>query len=119
MVDRWLYEASLEASEAIRSKMSETKELRIAMALLLYGSAVDWPWCVVYLRDTSVGVDLLQDLVDVRRVRLDSLLGSLLSTLGLGGRSLSGLDVSRGQVCYNVERTLAGALEAPAGALEA
>lgn len=37
MVDRWLYEASLEASEAIRSKMSETKELRIAMALLLGG----------------------------------------------------------------------------------
>jgi hypothetical protein len=32
-----LYEASLEASEAIRSKMSETKELRIAMALLLGG----------------------------------------------------------------------------------
>lgn len=35
MVDRWLYEASLDASEAIRSKISETKELRIAMALLL------------------------------------------------------------------------------------
>lgn len=35
MVDRWLYEASLEASEAIRSKMSETKELRMAMALFL------------------------------------------------------------------------------------
>jgi hypothetical protein len=30
-----LYEASLEASEAIRSKMSETNELRMAMALLL------------------------------------------------------------------------------------
>ena len=35
MVDRWLYEASLDASLAIRSKISETKELRIAMALLL------------------------------------------------------------------------------------
>ena len=35
IVDRWLYEASLEASDAIRSKMSETKELRIAMALFL------------------------------------------------------------------------------------
>lgn len=35
MVDRWLYEASLEASEAIRSKMSETNELRMAMALFL------------------------------------------------------------------------------------
>jgi hypothetical protein len=38
MVERWLYEASLEASEAIRSKMSETNELRMAMALLLRGS---------------------------------------------------------------------------------
>ena len=36
MVDRWLYDASLEASVAIRSKISETKELRMAMALLLY-----------------------------------------------------------------------------------
>jgi hypothetical protein len=44
-------------------------------------------------RDTSVGVDLLEDLVDVRRVRLDPLLGSLLSSLGLGGGSLSGLRV--------------------------
>lgn len=35
MVERWLYEASLEASEAMRSKMSETNELRMAMALLL------------------------------------------------------------------------------------
>lgn len=35
MVDRWLYEASFEASLAIRSKMSETNELRMAMALLL------------------------------------------------------------------------------------
>jgi hypothetical protein len=35
MVDRWLYDASFDASEAIRSKMSETKEFKIAMALLL------------------------------------------------------------------------------------
>jgi hypothetical protein len=35
-----LYEASLDASEAIRSKISETKELRIAMALLLVVSGV-------------------------------------------------------------------------------
>lgn len=35
MVDRWLYEASLDASDAIRSKISETKEFRIAMALFL------------------------------------------------------------------------------------
>jgi uncharacterized ferritin-like protein (DUF455 family) len=40
MVDRWLYDASLDASPAIRSKMSETKELRIAMALLLTVSEV-------------------------------------------------------------------------------
>lgn len=40
MVDRWLYEASLEASVAIRSKMSETKELRIDMALLLSSQSV-------------------------------------------------------------------------------
>ena len=37
MVDRWLYEASLEASDAMRSKMSATNELRMAMALLLRG----------------------------------------------------------------------------------
>jgi hypothetical protein len=45
MVDRWLYEASLDASEAIRSKISETKELRIAMALLLvisYCNRIQW-----------------------------------------------------------------------------
>ena len=38
MVERWLYDASFEASDAIRSKMSETKELRMAMALLLRGA---------------------------------------------------------------------------------
>ena len=37
------------------------------------------------LRDTSVWVDLFEDLVDVRRVRLDPLLGSFLATFGLGG----------------------------------
>ena len=35
-----MYEANLDASEAIRSKISETKELRIAMALLLVVSGV-------------------------------------------------------------------------------
>ena len=35
MVERWLYDASFEASVAMRSKMSETNELRMAMALLL------------------------------------------------------------------------------------
>lgn len=34
MVDFLLYEASLEASDAIRSKMSCTNELRMAMALV-------------------------------------------------------------------------------------
>jgi hypothetical protein len=46
------------------------------------------------VRDTSVGVDLLEDLVDVRRVRLDPLLGALLATLGLGSRGLGGLLIS-------------------------
>lgn len=76
MVDRWLYEASLEASLAIRSKMSETKEFRIAIALFLhrykrlsYEGEKEGD-----VRDTSVGVNLLQHLVDVRRVGLDSLL---------------------------------------------
>ena len=35
MVERWLYDASFDASEAIRSKMSLTNELRIAIALFL------------------------------------------------------------------------------------
>jgi hypothetical protein len=34
---RWLYDASFEASVAMRSKMSATNELRMAMALLLAG----------------------------------------------------------------------------------
>ena len=46
--------------------------------------------------DTSVGVDLLEDLVDVGRVRLDPLLGSLLASLGLGGRGLGGLSSEHG-----------------------
>ena len=101
MVERWLYEASLEASEAIRSKMSETNELRIAMALLL---DCQFSICTTRAysaeqesnnsRDTSVGVDLLEDLVDVRRVGLDPLLGALLATFGLGGRGLGGLLIS-------------------------
>jgi hypothetical protein len=66
MVDRWLYEASLEASEAIRSKISETKEFRIAIALLLNGGQ---RWAMedkdINSRDTGVWVDLLEDLVDV------------------------------------------------------
>jgi len=48
-------------------------------------------------RDTGVGVDLLEDLVDVRGVRLDPLLGSLLATLGLGSGGLGGLRVSDGR----------------------
>jgi len=36
-------------------------------------------------------VDLLEDLVDVRGVRLDPLLGSLLATLGLSSGGLGGL----------------------------
>jgi len=91
MVDRWLYEASLEASEAIRSKMSETNELRMAMALLLRVSRSLAFSSRGHSRDTGVGVDLLEDLVDVRRVGLDPLLGSLLATLGLGGGGLGGL----------------------------
>ena len=66
MVDRWLYEASLEASEAIRSKMSETKELRMAIALLLHGHQRTIKNRSKYdSRDTSVRVNLLEDLVDV------------------------------------------------------
>jgi hypothetical protein len=37
-------------------------------------------------------VDLLEDLVDVRRVRLDSLLGPLLAALGLDSGGLSSLE---------------------------
>ena len=48
------------------------------------------------VRDTSVGVDLLEDLVDVRRVGLDPLLGPLLTTVSLSGRGLCGLDISLG-----------------------
>ena len=75
------------------------------------------------VRDTGVGVDLLEDLVDVGRVRLDTLLGTLLATLGLGSGGLSGLLISDyphvGKVCRRRKHTLAGALEAAAGALEA
>ena len=53
-------------------------------------------------RDTSVGVDLLEDLVDVRRIRLDPLLGSLLAALGLGSRGLSSL--MSGLIEYKVRR---------------
>lgn len=49
------------------------------------------------VRDTSVGVDLLEDLVDVRRVRLDPLLGPLLGTVLGSSRSLSGLGGSLGR----------------------
>lgn len=84
----------------------------------------------MYSRDTSVGVDLLEDLVDVRRVRLDPLLGALLATLGLGSRGLGGLNVSVAlyrlllETCWvkmekEIVHTLAGALDAAAGALEA
>jgi hypothetical protein len=51
--------------------MSETKELRIAMALLLNVSECNGGVQMERRdnsRDTSVGVDLLEDLVDVRRV---------------------------------------------------
>jgi hypothetical protein len=75
--------------------MSETKELRIAMALLLNVSECNGGVQMERRdnsRDTSVGVDLLEDLVDVRRVWLDPLLGSLLSALGLGSRGLSSLE---------------------------
>ena len=68
-------------------------------------------------RDTGVGVDLLEDLVDVRRVRLDSLLRSLLSTVFGGSGGL--LQDVRGRCLeLNTKLTLAGALDA-AGALEA
>jgi len=120
MVDRWLYEASLDASEAIRSKISETKELRIAMALLLIISFDSNEVERASLRDTSVGVDLLEDLVDVGRVGLDPLLGPLLTTVSLSGGGLCGLDISHSR--YEWERrefTLAGALDAAAGALAA
>jgi len=41
------------------------------------------------LTDTSIGVNLLQYLIDVRRVRLDALLASLFS-IGLGNHFLCG-----------------------------
>jgi hypothetical protein len=54
------------------------------------------------LGDTGIGVDLLEDLVDVRRVRFDALLGSAAGSLlggcllgGLLGGSLSHLKVKR------------------------
>lgn len=69
MVDRWLYEASLEASDAILSKMSETNEFRIAMALLLLPFISERPKDMKSgednSRDTSVWVNLFEDLVDV------------------------------------------------------
>ena len=43
------------------------------------------------LGDTSIRMDLLQHLVDVSGVRLDSLLGALLSRSGLLGGFLGGL----------------------------
>ena len=45
----------------------------------------------VYLRDTSVGVDLLEDLVDVGRVGLLADLALLLLVSLSGGRLLDGL----------------------------
>ena len=71
------------------------------------------------VRDTSVGVDLLEDLVDVRRVGLDPLLGPLLSTVSLGGGGLCGLEVSKVEEEVKTGHTFAGALEAAAGALAA
>ncbi len=44
-----------------------------------------------YSRDTCIGVDLLEDLVDVRGVRLDPLLASLLAALSLRCVGLCGL----------------------------
>ena len=73
----------------------------------------------------SLGSDTLKDVgnEDVGRVRLDTLLGALLATLGLGSGGLSGLLISDypqvGKVCRRRKHTLAGALEAAAGALEA
>ena len=65
-------------------------------------------------------MDLLEDLVDVGRVGLDPLLGPLLTTVSLSGGGLCGLDISHSR--YEWERrefTLAGALDAAAGALAA
>jgi hypothetical protein len=47
--------------------------------------------------DTSVGVDLLEDLVDVRGVGLSALLGALLAALLGRGRGLGGLSRSLGR----------------------
>lgn len=49
------------------------------------------------VRNTSVGVDLLEDLVDVRRVRLDPLLGPLLGTVFGSSGSLGSLGGSLGR----------------------
>lgn len=68
-------------------------------------------------------MDLLEDLVDVRRVRLDPLLGPLLGTVFGSSGSLGSLyhkSVTRHDQCQvGRELTLAGALDAAAGALEA
>jgi len=67
-------------------------------------------------------VNLLEDLVDVRRVGLDTLLGALLAALLGARRSLSGLNKSVNSK-HNTTQvralTLEGAFEAPVGALEA
>jgi hypothetical protein len=119
MVDFLLYEASLEASEAIRykgkgkgkgkGKNEARREGRRASQLLSVRAHLQVEVRPVgrlgttnlkdvidervedghsLVRDTGIGVDLLEDFVDIGRVRLDSLLVSLLLVrlvaLGLG-----------------------------------
>jgi hypothetical protein len=68
----------LDASPAIRSKISFTNEFIMDMALRLDRTSV------YLVGDSGVWVNLLQDLVDVGGVGLGSLLGSLLALSAWG-----------------------------------
>ena len=123
MVDFLLYDASLDASVAMRSKMSLTNELRISMAWT--GQRARDRSAAHLVGDAGVGVDLLEDLVDVGRVGLLARARALLLLLAVGRRGLGGLLRRVSAITTSASRTLAGAFFAgalpavEAGALEA
>ena len=93
MVDFLLYDASFEASEAMRSKISLTNELKrihefMCVTLDVNGEkdTLENHHCLV--GDTGIRVDLLQDLVDVGGVGLLTLLLPLLLITVTGNRRL-------------------------------
>ena len=117
MVDFLLYDASLDASPAMRSKMSLTKELHGGRSIAV--SEILGRRCDAYMGrldplenhhglvgDTSVRVDLLQDLVDVGRVGLLTLLFALLLVaIGRCRRLLGRLAcLASGGLCVRVTR---------------